>query len=465
MWRGAPPLSLSLSLSLSLCVCVGEQVSNLHRQVIHGGTEPGVNKAVSARRAVGRLNPDVECSAYTTRFTAANADELVSAYDVVIDASDNLLTRYMVNDACVLHRKPLVSGAAIGSEGQVSVYNHGDDGLCYRCLFPEPPPAATVSSCSEHGVLGMVPGVVGCMQALEALKLLSGPTAAATPDLGPPPPRSPPRSPPPGMRGAASLSRRLCIFDALACEFRSIKLPRRSPTCAVCAGRAKAGAPHGAGAGAGAVPIMSNGRPIIRSMAESYAWCELRQLASPKACVRPQLAPQLPARHRITCREYLARVQQQQQQQTPPQTPPPSPPAPPWLLLDVREAVQFAICALPHAVNIPLRQLMEAQPAGGGGGGGSGGGGGRLSPRGLSRVGELAAGRPVYVVCRRGVDSVTAVQQLLAATAAAAPGGEGEGEGEGGRRRRGLSAAQMILNIDGGLQEWHRSVDPTFPLV
>ena len=125
----------------------------------------------------------MEYIAYQTRLTAENAAELVRAFDVVIDASDNMLTRYLVNDACVLEGVPLVSGAAIGAEGYCTVYNHmATGGPCYRCIYGSPPPAATVASCSENGVLGVVPGVIGCMQAVEALKILSGmPKATALP--------------------------------------------------------------------------------------------------------------------------------------------------------------------------------------------------------------------------------------------------------------------------------------------
>ncbi|GFR88574.1 adenylyltransferase and sulfurtransferase MOCS3 [Elysia marginata] len=128
-------------------------------------------------------------------------------YDIVLDATDNVATRYLLNDACVLARKPLVSGSALRFEGQLTVYNC-DGGPCYRCLFPQPPPPETVTNCSEGGVIGVVPGIIGSMQALEAIKIASG--------IG------------------SSYTQRLLLFDALDGTFRSVKLRPRSPTCIVC---------------------------------------------------------------------------------------------------------------------------------------------------------------------------------------------------------------------------------------
>ena len=346
--------------------------SNLHRQVIHGGSAPGLNKALSAGRAVAQLNPDVDYVAYTSRLTAENVGRLVGAYDVVIDASDNLLTRYLVNDACVLQKRPLVSGAAIGAEGRATVYNHtASGGPCYRCLFGSPPPAATVASCSDNGVLGMVPGVMGCIQALEALKILAQ------------------------MPHASVLAQRMCIYDALAGEFVNVKLRPRAAKCAVC-----------------------GSAPTIRSVADSEAWCRQQNLmpfeGTAGQCVRPEPAgPELPSTQRITCRELRERTSHAAQSEVPT----------PWFLLDVREEVQFAICSLPHATNVPLREL----------------------DRKLADVVLQAAGRPTYVICRRGVDSVVATQKLVAFA---------EQSAEGAR----------FFNVDGGLAEWHNRVDSSFPL-
>lgn len=147
--------------------------SNLHRQVIHKDENVGMNKAISACRAVKELNPTIECIPITEALTQENAISLVSGHTVVVDASDNPMTRYLINDACVLANKPLVSGSAIGTEGQLTVYNY-DGGPCYRCLYPKPNATEGCKSCSDNGVLGPVPGLIGILQSVEALKVLTG---------------------------------------------------------------------------------------------------------------------------------------------------------------------------------------------------------------------------------------------------------------------------------------------------
>lgn len=183
------------------------ETSNLARQVLHDEARAGQAKARSAAAALRRLNPAVECVAYARALSEAWALELVRAYDVVADCSDNVPTRYLVNDACVLAGRPLVSASALRFEGQLTVY-HCDGGPCYRCIFPRPPPSETVTNCADGGVLGVVPGVLGCVQALEVLKIAAG--------LGP------------------SYSGSLLLFDGLGGHFRQIRLRRRRPDCAVC---------------------------------------------------------------------------------------------------------------------------------------------------------------------------------------------------------------------------------------
>ncbi|XP_056152470.1 adenylyltransferase and sulfurtransferase MOCS3 [Lampris incognitus] len=183
------------------------ELSNLHRQVLHGERSQGQSKALSAASAVRRLNSTVECIPYQLQLTSENALQLIQQYDIVADCSDNVPTRYLVNDACVLTGTPLVSASALRMEGQLSVYNYRG-GPCYRCLYPVPPPAETVTNCSDGGVLGVVPGIMGCFQALEVLKIASG-------------------------RGS-SCSQQLVMFDAQDTRFRSIKLRPKQAGCAVC---------------------------------------------------------------------------------------------------------------------------------------------------------------------------------------------------------------------------------------
>jgi molybdopterin/thiamine biosynthesis adenylyltransferase/rhodanese-related sulfurtransferase len=180
--------------------------TNLQRQVIHGTPDVGRPKLDSARDRIAELNPHVTVEPHPVRLTSANAREIVRTYDVVIDGSDNFPTRYLVNDACVLEGKPCVYGSILRWEGQASVFWAGH-GPCYRCLFAEPPPPGMVPSCAEAGVLGVLPGIIGCVQALEAVKLLLG--------------------------QGDSLAGRLLLFDALRLRFREMRL-RRDPACPVC---------------------------------------------------------------------------------------------------------------------------------------------------------------------------------------------------------------------------------------
>ncbi|XP_037603467.1 adenylyltransferase and sulfurtransferase MOCS3 [Sebastes umbrosus] len=183
------------------------ELSNLHRQVLHGEENQDQAKALSAANAVKRLNSTIECIPYHLQLSSENALQLIKQYDIVADCSDNVPTRYLVNDACVLSGKPLVSASALRMEGQLTVYNyHG--GPCYRCLYPLPPPPETVTNCSDGGVLGVVPGMMGCFQALEVLKIASG--------------------------QGSSCGQQLVMFDAQDARFRSIKLRPKQAGCAVC---------------------------------------------------------------------------------------------------------------------------------------------------------------------------------------------------------------------------------------
>jgi sulfur-carrier protein adenylyltransferase/sulfurtransferase len=180
--------------------------TNLQRQVIHGTSDVGRPKLDSARDRIAEINPHVHVEAHPLRLTSANAMEVVQAYDVVVDGTDNFPTRYLLNDACVLAGKPNVYGSILRWEGQASVF-WARRGPCYRCLFAEPPPPDLVPNCAEGGVMGVLPGIVGSIQATETLKLLLG---EGEPLIG-----------------------RLLLFDALRMRFREMRL-RRDPACPVC---------------------------------------------------------------------------------------------------------------------------------------------------------------------------------------------------------------------------------------
>jgi adenylyltransferase/sulfurtransferase len=181
--------------------------SNLQRQILHTDADVGCSKAESAKETIRGINPNCEVVIHNTRITSENALDLIRPYDIVVDGTDNFPTRYLTNDACVLLKKPNVYGSIFRFEGQASVFAPHLGGPCYRCLYPEPPPPGMVPSCAEGGVLGVLPGIVGCIQATEILKLAIG-------------------------RGS-SLVGRLLLFNALDMKFRELKL-RRDPQCPVC---------------------------------------------------------------------------------------------------------------------------------------------------------------------------------------------------------------------------------------
>jgi molybdopterin/thiamine biosynthesis adenylyltransferase/rhodanese-related sulfurtransferase len=181
--------------------------SNLQRQIVHSTERLGEAKVDSARRTIEALNPDVEVVAYEERLTSENVERILAdGWDVIVDGADNFPTRYLVNDASIWHDIPVVHGSIYRFEGQVTVFKP-HEGPCYRCLFPTPPPPELAPSCAEGGVLGVLPGIIGSLQANEALKLALG--------IGEP------------------LVGRLLLFDALSAEFNEVKL-RRDPDCPVC---------------------------------------------------------------------------------------------------------------------------------------------------------------------------------------------------------------------------------------
>ena len=182
-------------------------LSNLHRQILHGTSDVGSEKTDSARARLLAINPTLAIETYTTRLSASNASELIHDYDVVVDGSDNLPTRYLSSDVCVWEKKPNIYGSVHQFEGQASLFAPHLGGPCYRCLFPEPPPPEAIPNCAEAGVLGVVPGLIGMIQALEAIKLI--------------------------INKGDNLLGRLLHVDALTLRFREFKI-RRDRNCPVC---------------------------------------------------------------------------------------------------------------------------------------------------------------------------------------------------------------------------------------
>ena len=389
--------------------------TNLHRQVLYGEADVGALKAERAREMALQRNPALSCEAYVRRFGGEAGLRLIveGGYDVVVDCSDNVATRYAVSDACVLAARPLVSAAASGVDGQLSVLNAlrfggGGDGEagdaaaergpCYRCLHPSPP--AQAGRCGDVGVLGIVPGLIGCMQALEVLKLVGG--------VG------------------ETLDGRLCVVDALYGTYRSVGPVRRRAECIACGVSDDSTCSDDGGAEGG----------VRFSMAASEAWAAARGLG---VC----LADELPARRRTvlataelprecitTCTALAARLHEEQESggrssssaaasaAAAAATPLPLHRRRHLLILDVRSAAQFAICALPGSRNIPLAELASR----------------------MDEVRGVEAER-ICVICRRGIDSVRAARLLLDA---------------------GCTAA--VQHVEGGLTEWSRVVDPGFAM-
>jgi len=182
-------------------------LSNLQRQILHGTKDVGRGKLESAQDRLRDINPEIEIELHQCRFSSENASQIVSNYDVVVDGSDNFATRYLSNDVCVFEQKPNVYGSVFRFEGQTTVFAPHLGGPCYRCLFPEPPPPESVPNCAQAGVLGVLPGIIGMLQAIETIKLVVG--------IGEP------------------LIGRLLHFDALKVKFRELNL-RRDPECPIC---------------------------------------------------------------------------------------------------------------------------------------------------------------------------------------------------------------------------------------
>jgi adenylyltransferase/sulfurtransferase len=286
--------------------------SNLQRQVIYGISDVGKPKLEVVRRRLLDINPHIEVVLHETRLTSENALEILRDYDIVADGTDNFPTRYLVNDACVLLGKPNVYGSIFRFEGQASVF-YSRVGPCYRCLYPEPPPPGLVPSCAEGGVLGILPGVVGLIQATEVVKLLLG-------------------------RGEPLIGR-LLLYDALGMRFRELRL-RKDPKCPVCGENPTirelidyeefCGVP-------GAQTAEEINREVQR-MVEAM----LQQTGGGRAPEGAATAVE-PALRSVQPRELKARLDSGE----------------PILLVDVREPHEAQICQLPGSLLIPLRELPQ----------------------------------------------------------------------------------------------------------
>ncbi|XP_022089073.1 adenylyltransferase and sulfurtransferase MOCS3-like [Acanthaster planci] len=336
------------------------ELNNLHRQVLHTEAGVGQPKSASVSSSVSRLNSSVWCVPYHMQLDSRNAMDVINKYDIVLDCTDNVATRYLLNDACILGGKPLVSGSALRFEGQLTVYNY-EGGPCYRCLYPKPPPPETVTNCSSGGVLGVVPGIIGCFQALEALKIAVG--------------------------LKASFSQKLLLVDALDGSLRTIKLRPRQPSCNIC-----------------------GTQPSVTRLVDYEAFCGA---SATDKCMSLHL---LPPDDRIGVHSLSSILQEDE-------------PVKSSVFLDVRPAVEFEICHLPHFTNIPIDEVGKSEPL-------------ALIRREVAKRTNSGSKSQVLVVCRQGNDSQIAVKIL--------------------QEKLGSSSA-VIRDIVGGLVAWTCHIDPNFP--
>ena len=329
--------------------------SNLHRQVGHSELRQGILKTESLAQQLLELNSEVEIETHSTKFSSDNGLLLVQGCDIVIDATDNPATRYMVNDACVLGGKPLVSGAALGMNGQLSVYNY-DGGPCYRCLYPQPPPQGSFTSCADGGVLGPIPGAIGVLQALETIKIAT--------QVGKP------------------LNGRLLIWDGEDSRFRVVNMKGPRSDCSAC----------------------SKDNRTIHSLEDTTEFCACNGLVSDEDSSFKSAAS-----HEVSSTEILNGDPVD------------------GILLDVRPECQFNMCHLEGFHNIPLKKLDLWLRRG------------KKDSHDDSALEELQeTNGPVYVMCRRGNDSVAATNML---------------------RDQGVEA----YNIIGGYNAYRQQVDPSYP--
>jgi len=470
------------------------ELSNLHRQVIHDEERVGWWKAESAAYTCRKLNSDVQVKTVCQRFDETNAIPLMDECDIVVDASDNVATRYLINDAAIVCSKVLVSGSALRLEGQLSVFGlHG--GPCYRCLYPSPPPPATVTNCSDGGVLGAITGIIGSMQALEVIKIVAGLVAKddSFPSIPPLSPDSTQFDPLAAAATCASFNKRLFLFDGCSASVRAVKIRPRNPTCAVC----------------GDHPTIT--RETLKSRSFDYQhFCASANHDAPNLATGLKMARTVPSASvrevheaynqalvkAATTGDHVASVAS-----------PPLAPLP--LLLDVREPVQYRICALPGAINVPLRVLKRGLPNWlrqllRGEADGSAPANTHPSsstdtsstspspspspsalpvesvtphpsahPSAISPSTLDSRPRDVFVMCRRGIDSVTATRLLLshldncvAASSPSSPSSSTTGHGQAASDAASThrTAHVSIRNVSGGLQSWVEKVEPDFPL-
>lgn len=386
-----------------LIICDGDEVElcNLHRQIIHTLDSIDLNKAVSAKEACRRINPFTDISVIPEMLSSENANEVIQRCQVVLDCTDNVAARYLINDTAMKYHVPVIFGSAMRWEGQLSVYGW-DGGPCYRCLFPVPPPLEAVGSCNDAGVLGPIPGMIGCLQAMEALKLITG--------------------------AGSILSGKMFIFDGFSFSSRVVALRKRQLSCIACGGSGAIECPE-------TLPEyrMTNCGAQCSELAASlplHLRCSPSVLVSIKQENDEMLAKALSEVRRLKG----------------------------WnICLDVRESNQYEMVHLPGSLTLPYSTLEEWNRDG------------VLAESWndfiisnllydimrYSQLEDVTGLLPqkccIYVICRRGVNSVKAT--LLLKDAIATDPTESDDS----------CIDWVIKSVDGGLNAYHKKVDPSFP--
>lgn len=347
-----------------------------------------------------RLNPHPTYLPYRTDLTSQNAPDIFTSFDVVLDCTDNPATRYLISDTAVVLGKPIISASALRTEGQLMILNYpprspGDKtgGPCYRCVFPKPPPADSVVSCADGGIIGPVVGMMGVMQALETIRVITTP-------------QSNPESIKNESSSAADIVPSLHLFSAYSSPpFRNVRLRRRRDNCAACSTNAS-------------ISVES-----LQAGSTDYV----------QFCGSLNPLPTLGQGEQTNATEYEKRCSKL------PLTGSENGAAAPELLIDVREKVQFEICALPNSLNIPISEVLSSPVTQ------VGEGLERNLPSWVpSDISSPDSVAPIHVVCRQGNDSRTMVKRLK----------------ELGIDRNGT---RFVGDIKGGLNAWRRDVDPEFP--
>ncbi|CAG7935568.1 unnamed protein product [Penicillium nalgiovense] len=342
------------------------EVSNLHRQVLHRTKNVGKYKVDSAIESLRELNPHPTYIAHRTHLTPEAAPAVFQDYDLILDCTDNPATRYLISDTAVLLGKPLVSASALRTEGQLMVLNNpprapGDKtgGPCYRCVFPKPPPADSVVSCADGGILGPVVGTMGVLQALEAIKVITAPEIGPDSDVTTARPRDPPS---------------LHIFSAYSSPLvRTIRLRSRRANCAVCSAEAT-------------VTL-----DTIKSGSTDYVFF----------CGSASLPSLLGPEERISAREYNERHSTVTSDSSRLHT-----------IIDVRDEAQFGICSLENSINIPISKILSSGHSAGSQGADNEQQAAQVPSWLPSEVASLEYTNPIYVVCRLGNDSQIVVKKM-----------------------------------------------------